>query len=198
MAFDANPSTGVEIYETSPRSGKGSWQIYGGTSLGALAWAGIIAIVDQGRALAGKGSLDGPTQTLPALYALPASDFHHPSPNEGLLGSGGLSSILADLFTSDHSGATANIATGLGSPGGPSLITDLVSSTITTNRSTTSVGDNGTTANSGTGAARSPVTKGNGSRHHQVDQRGHSTAGARRTIRVWLFIDSSCRSSREK
>ena len=71
VAFDADPSTGVEIYETSPRSGKGSWQVYGGTSLGAPAWAGIIAIVDQGRALAGKGSLDGPTQTLPALYALP-------------------------------------------------------------------------------------------------------------------------------
>ena len=28
------------------------------------------------RALSGKGSLDGPQQLLPALYALPASDFH--------------------------------------------------------------------------------------------------------------------------
>ena len=35
VSFDANPSTGVSIYETSPRSGQGSWRIYGGTSLGA-------------------------------------------------------------------------------------------------------------------------------------------------------------------
>ncbi len=166
VAFDANPSTGVEIYETSPRSGKGSWQVYGGTSLGAPAWAAIIAIVDQGRALAGKGSLDGSTQALPALYALPASDFHHPSPNEGFLGSGGLSSILGDIFASDGSGATANIATGLGSPNGPSLVTDLVSRTFATIPSTTSVRENGTSTNSRIGVARSTGTKGNGSRHH--------------------------------
>ncbi len=76
VAFDTDPSTGVEVYETPPGSREGSWQVCGGTSLGAPAWAGIIAIVDQGRALEGKGSLDGPTQTLPALYALASSDFH--------------------------------------------------------------------------------------------------------------------------
>ena len=37
---------------------------------------GLIAIADQGRALAGKAALDGATQTLPMLYALPAGDFH--------------------------------------------------------------------------------------------------------------------------
>ena len=55
---------------------RGSWQVVGGTSLGAPAWAGIIAIVDQGRALAGKASLDGPTQTLPSLYAAASTDFN--------------------------------------------------------------------------------------------------------------------------
>ena len=34
VAFDADPSTGVSIYETSPRSGMGSWQVGAGTSLG--------------------------------------------------------------------------------------------------------------------------------------------------------------------
>ena len=29
-----------------------------------------------GSRLAGKGSLDGATQTLPMLYSLPGSDFH--------------------------------------------------------------------------------------------------------------------------
>jgi hypothetical protein len=39
-------------------------------------WAGLVAIADQGRTLAGLGSLDGATQTLPALYELPQSDFN--------------------------------------------------------------------------------------------------------------------------
>jgi hypothetical protein len=132
VSFDANPSTGVNIYETSPRSGQGSWRVYGGTSLGAPVWAGIIAIVDQGRALAGKGSLDGATQTIPSLYALPRSDFKSVRAANGFLGTGGLSSLLGDLFSNDSNGATANIATGLGSPNGPSLIANLVTSTITT------------------------------------------------------------------
>ena len=67
---------GVEVYSTAPGARSGSWQVVGGTSLGSPAWAGIIAIVDQGRALAGQGSLDGPTQTLPALYAASSSNFN--------------------------------------------------------------------------------------------------------------------------
>jgi hypothetical protein len=132
VSFDASPSTGVNIYETSPRSGHGSWRVYGGTSLGAPAWAGILAIVDQGRALEGKGSLDGATQTIPSLYALPKSDFKSVSPNNGVLDTGRLSSLLGDLFGPGSDRATANIATGFGSPNAPSLIADLVTSTITT------------------------------------------------------------------
>jgi hypothetical protein len=127
VAFDADSGTGAEIYETSPRSGTGSWQVYGGTSLGAPAWAGIVAIVDQGRALAGVGSLDGASQTLPALYALPASDFHRVAPASSI---GGLSSWLWYVFGSGADGASANIATGLGSPNGASLIPDVVASTL--------------------------------------------------------------------
>jgi hypothetical protein len=76
VAFDGDPATGVAVFQTPLEGGPGSWQLVGGTSLGAPAWAAMIAIADQGRALAGKGSLDGPTQTLPTLYALPATDFH--------------------------------------------------------------------------------------------------------------------------
>ena len=87
VAFDADPNTGVEVYSTAPGARQGSWQVVGGTSLGSPSWAGIIAIVDQGRALAGKGSLDGPTQTLPALYAAASSNFNSvaatPSPYGG-------------------------------------------------------------------------------------------------------------------
>ncbi len=135
VAFDGASSTGVEVYETPPHSHKGSWQVSAGTSLGAPAWAGIIAIVDQGRALAGEGSLDGPTQTLPALYALPSSDFHSVSPSPLL---GGLSSVLRFLFGSGSTGATANTETGLGSPNGPSLIAGLVASTTTSPKTSAS------------------------------------------------------------
>ncbi len=52
------------------------WLGDAGTSAAAPIWAGLIAIADQGRALFGASPLSGPTQTLPALYSLPSSDFH--------------------------------------------------------------------------------------------------------------------------
>ncbi len=101
VAFDADPYTGVSVYSTDPSSGRGSWYAVGGTSLGAPAWAAIVAIADQGRALSGKGTLDGATQTLPILYSLPASDFHK----------------VGNVTT-----------TGLGTPNGASIINHLVAS----------------------------------------------------------------------
>jgi Subtilase family len=109
VAFDADPNTGVAVYQTSPYPGQGGWEVVGGTSLGTPAWAAIIAIVDQGRALQGKGSLDGATQTLPSLYALPSSDFNAISPS------------LAQPATT---------STGRGSPKASSLVHDLVASAI--------------------------------------------------------------------
>ncbi|HKI34842.1 MAG TPA: hypothetical protein VKA46_23495 [Gemmataceae bacterium] len=73
VAYDADPNTGVAVYGTY---GWGGWAQVGGTSAAAPQWAALVAIADQGRALAGQGSLDGFTQTLPALYQLPAGDFH--------------------------------------------------------------------------------------------------------------------------
>src|SRR5262249_61493807 len=89
VAFDGDPNTGAQVYFT-PSSVNGSWRIssngswytIGGTSLGAPSWAGIIAIADQGRMLAGLSNLSGPTQTLPSLYGLasssPSSGAFHP------------------------------------------------------------------------------------------------------------------------
>jgi hypothetical protein len=141
VAFVADPNTGVEVYETPPRDNAGSWMVVGGTSLGTPAWAAIIAIVDQGRALEGKGSLDGPSQTLPALYSLPSSDFHAVSPLPPL---SPLGDALGFLGLSPHGWASvrsagnktaaavgANITTGLGSPDGPALVDGLVASDLT-------------------------------------------------------------------
>jgi len=104
VAFNADPNTGVAVYNTDPAIGLGAWVQVGGTSVGSPAWAAIIAIADQERAAAGNSSLDGATQTLPTLYNLPASDFHK----------------VGSLTTA-----------GLGTPNGASLVNDLAASTFT-------------------------------------------------------------------
>jgi subtilase family serine protease len=73
VAYDGSSASPFGVYDTYGYSG---WlQVYG-TSAGAPQWAALIAIADQGRALAGQASLDGATQMLPKLYQLPAADFH--------------------------------------------------------------------------------------------------------------------------
>jgi hypothetical protein len=76
VSFDANPSTGVAVYDSYSGGSALPWQRIAGTSLATPCWAALVAIADQGRVLEGGSPLDGPTQTLPALYALPSSDFH--------------------------------------------------------------------------------------------------------------------------
>jgi hypothetical protein len=73
VSMDADPETGVYVLDTDYTSG---YLEVGGTSLATPMWAGLISIADQGRALNGESSLNGLTQTLPALYSLPSSDFH--------------------------------------------------------------------------------------------------------------------------
>jgi hypothetical protein len=137
VAFDGDPNTGVEVYATSPRNGQGSWQVVGGTSLGAPAWAGIVAIVDQGRALAGLSSMSGPTQTLPALYALASSDLRAIPALTPTSPWGGFGWPIWGFSGGTNSGgATGNTSTGLGSPRGPVVIGDLAASTVTTPLST--------------------------------------------------------------
>jgi Subtilase family len=75
VAFVGDPNTGVPIYDSFGDQGQFGWFQIGGTSLSAPSWAGLIAIADQGRALAGKKPLGG-NQAQTALYGLPATDFH--------------------------------------------------------------------------------------------------------------------------
>ena len=112
VAFDANPDSGVDVYDSYEPSGEAGWATIGGTSLAAPCWAGLIAIVDQGRALAGEASLDGATETLPALYSLPASDFHDVTRGSN----GGF-----------HAGTGYDEVTGLGTPMANQLVADLAS-----------------------------------------------------------------------
>ena len=73
VSYDANPNTGVPVYDTT---GSGGWAQYGGTSIAAPQWAALVALADQSRAANGLAPLNGPAQTLPMLYSMPAADFH--------------------------------------------------------------------------------------------------------------------------
>ena len=67
---------GVAVYDSYNGGTANPWYQVGGTSLSAPCWAGLVAIADQLRVSQGLGPLDGRSQTLPALYGLPAADFH--------------------------------------------------------------------------------------------------------------------------
>ncbi len=76
VAYDADPNTGFPVYDSYNNPASAPWGQWGGTSDAAPQWAALIAIADQGRALAGEAPLNGATQTLPMLYGLSSSDFH--------------------------------------------------------------------------------------------------------------------------
>jgi hypothetical protein len=110
MAFDADPSTGVAVYDSYNNPSSSPWEEVGGTSVAAPSLAALIAIADQGRVAAGYATLDGSTQTLPALYSLPASDWN-------AITSGGNGAFQA--------GAGYNEVTGLGTPKANLMVPDL-------------------------------------------------------------------------
>jgi subtilase family serine protease len=110
VAYDADLNTGFAVYDTVPANGQTGWFKAGGTSAGVPQWAALVTLADQER---GAGnSLDGPTQTLPALYQLAANpttyaaDFH-------------------DVTTGGNgfpAGPGYDLATGLGTPQAAALV----------------------------------------------------------------------------
>jgi subtilase family serine protease len=111
VAYDADPNTGVLVYftdPTNPVTNSGYW-IFGGTSAGAPQWAALLALADQGRVAAGKGTLANAQQF---LYAMPATDFHD---------------ITAGSNGAYHAGTGYDLVTGIGSPRANVLVPALVS-----------------------------------------------------------------------
>jgi uncharacterized protein YjiK len=76
VSYDADPNTGFPVYDSYNNGTVTPWGQWGGTSDAAPQWAALVAIADQGRALAGKSALDGPSQTLPLLYQALGAHFH--------------------------------------------------------------------------------------------------------------------------
>ena len=110
IAFDANPNSGVAVYDSVATGGQSGWFEVGGTSLGAPSWAGLIATADQGRVLNKLGTLGSGEAT---LYTLQAASYHD--------------------ITSGNNGYTAgtgyDAVTGLGSPIANLVIQELATGT---------------------------------------------------------------------
>lgn len=114
VAFDADPATGVTVYDSYDNGSAKPWIQIGGTSLAAPSWAGLIALADQGLVQRGETTLNGPTQALPDLYNLflkKPGDFHD------------ITSGSNGAFTA---GPGYDEVTGLGSPVANRLIPDLI------------------------------------------------------------------------
>ncbi len=110
VSFDADPNTGVSLYDSWDFGTSTPWLQVGGTSFSTPSWAALIAIADQGRVAAGETPLDGATQTLPKLYSISSADYHDiTSGNNGFQAQAGY-----------------DLVTGLGTPQAAMIVNDLV------------------------------------------------------------------------
>ena len=114
VAYDADPNSGVYVVDN------GSYYGVGGTSAGSPQWAGLAALVNQGRVANGLATIGtGLTYGInSALYAL-AGGSSYTNPNGDFL----------DITTgSNGNPATTgyDTATGLGSPVANKLVPDLI------------------------------------------------------------------------
>ncbi|HEX4125286.1 MAG TPA: hypothetical protein VHY37_11210 [Tepidisphaeraceae bacterium] len=152
VAWDANPNTGVAVYDSVSYEGYVGWQEYGGTSVGAPSWSGLIAIADQARGSA--GTLNGVNQTLPILYTLYSGGASSSTYTSSFNDVGGSSTTAGGRgfggrgFGGGGTTTTTlgyNTQTGLGSPKGSDIVSALVAGKITTTTAattTTSTGGN--------------------------------------------------------
>ncbi len=120
VSFNANPDTGVAVYDSVSYDGSSGWLDVGGTSAAAPAWAGLVAITDQGLAASGKGTLST-TQLLNDLYALPSADYHD----------------ITSGFNGYEAGTGYDLVTGLGSPQANLLVPGLLAANGVAASSTT-------------------------------------------------------------
>jgi len=90
VAADADPNTGVAVYDPHDFGKATPWDQVGGTSLATPLWAGMAAIADQGRVLGGGTPL-GSTAMLTDLYDLAnlaPGDFHDITQGNNSFGAG--------------------------------------------------------------------------------------------------------------
>jgi hypothetical protein len=112
VSLIADPATGAWVADPYNLGVDNPFEVAGGTSLSAPAFAGLMALVNQGRVAAGAPVLNStsPTEAQQALYSLPQADYN--------------------IITSGSNGYNAhagyNLVTGLGTPVANLFVADLV------------------------------------------------------------------------
>ncbi len=150
VAFNANPNTGQYVALTAQGATTTSWNAYGGTSIGAPQWAGLVAVANARRVAASKALLGDFHTTLYKTIAGSASTY---------------AADFADVVDGNNgacaSCATAagyDIATGWGTPNASALLNTLVTDSTSSGStaSTTPVVPGGAfSAQTGTAFSRS-------------------------------------------
>jgi subtilase family serine protease len=141
VSFNADPSKGYSVYDSIPYYGKSGWFDVGGTSAAAPAWAGLVAITDQGLAAVGQGTLSTST-LLNELYSLPSLDF-----NDVTGGSNGYSAT-----------AGYDLVTGLGTPKATLVVSGLVADAGSSSGSTSSSSSSGVAGASTPSSTQGPTS----------------------------------------
>jgi hypothetical protein len=107
VSYNADPYTGVAVYDSTSYQGQSGWFQLGGTSAGAPQWAGLLALANAARAANGRASLGSGNSV---LYSLAPGSY-------------------CDIAQGDNGGFTAgsgyDYVTGVGSPLADVLIPQL-------------------------------------------------------------------------
>jgi subtilase family serine protease len=157
VAFNADPSSGVSVYDSIGYDGQSGWFQLGGTSAAAPAWAGLIAIADQGLALAGKSPLSS-TQVLTDLYSLPSSDFNQ----------------ITSGYNGYYASAGYNLVTGLGSPRAALIVAGLLAENGVSESTSSTASSTSSPATTPTSAS-SPTSTKHAAHHKHVAHKTHKT-----------------------
>jgi len=112
VSFVADPATGAWIADPYNLPASNPFEVVGGTSLSAPAWAGLLALVNQGRVAAGEPTLNSssPTRAQQALYSLSQADYN----------------VIASGSNGYSAAPGYNLETGLGTPVANLLVPDLI------------------------------------------------------------------------
>ena len=129
VSADGNPHSGVAVCDSYDYGSSAPWIQVGGTSLATPMWAAMISIVDQGRAVAGLSSLDGPSQTLPLLYDYSSTGYHDIT-SAGSLPSGDENLINTGPEPIYEAATGYDLTSGIGSPIASTLLPDLAGSNM--------------------------------------------------------------------
>jgi subtilase family serine protease len=120
VAFDADPNTGVAVYDSVSYNGQSGWFQVGGTSVGSPCWAGLFAIANSLRVAVGETTLSS-SGNAAYVYTAAAAASYATNFHDVTSGTNGSCGTLCTALTG------YDYVTGLGSPQANYLLPALAS-----------------------------------------------------------------------